>query len=445
MNRTFLAAGVPGSFPVALAVGTLLLVVGTGRTAAPTSEACASSTAVDASPQGAVDGDRFSAEGKAAWKGMPGAARWWWQIQFPEPRRVGAILQIIGDHPTVLRNAPRRYFWSWSADGVIWHKLRETEALAERRLFRVHRLRGPVVARALRLQILDAYGEAPTLREAEFYAETTAPIPFGDWIVAVSTSEKSTLPAGGQQFIQLAHACPGWKSLPAQEVWLGSFDEAFVATEPRPLCAFLTGNSEPWCQKMQEPWRGTQEVLQRRNLPLWTACGGAQGLALLQEFGLARPWDCPCCRDPKNPLSPIYTHIGYTSTGKPVCGDTRNNIFERGKFHVLQVAGDPVFAGLPAEFEIVESHCGQIDYVPKGWVRVVTRGTGGHTINQCLRIKDRFIYAAQFHMEMKGTPENSRTIMSNFLTLAKKWGGYNPHGKPVPEPTAIPSAGTPHR
>ena len=32
MHRTFWAAGVPASFPVALAVGTLLLMVETGRT-----------------------------------------------------------------------------------------------------------------------------------------------------------------------------------------------------------------------------------------------------------------------------------------------------------------------------------------------------------------------------------------------------------------------------
>ena len=35
---------------------------------------------------------------------------------------------------------------------------------------------------------------------------------------------------------------------------------------------------------------------------------------------------------------------------------------------------------------------------------------------------------------MAGTPANSRKIMSNFLALAKKWGGYNPKGKAVPKP-----------
>jgi GMP synthase-like glutamine amidotransferase len=37
---------------------------------------------------------------------------------------------------------------------------------------------------------------------------------------------------------------------------------------------------------------------------------------------------------------------------------------------------------------------------------------------QCMRVKDRLIYAAQFHIEMQGSPEVSRCMMSNFLALA---------------------------
>ena len=48
---------------------------------------------------------------------------------------------------------------------------------------------------------------------------------------------------------------------------------------------------------------------------------------------------------------------------------------------------------------------------------------------QCLRVADRYIYAAQFHIEMNGTPATSRAIMANFLRLAREWGGYNPSGK----------------
>ena len=82
----------------------------------------------------------------------------------------------------------------------------------------------------------------------------------------------------------------------------------------------------------------------------------------------------------------------------------------------------------------MESHCGQIAYPPRGWQLVVTKGRGARTVCQCLRVKDRYIYAAQFHIEMDGTPANSRKIMGNFLGLARQWGGYNPRGKAIPRP-----------
>jgi hypothetical protein len=158
-------------------------------------------------------------------------------------------------------------------------------------------------------------------------------------------------------------------------------------------------------------------------------------LAILEETGVDRPWDCPRCRDPKNPRLPIYSHIGHTAPA--VCGDYGSNVGERGKYRVRQVAQDPVLAGLPEVFEIMESHIGQITYPPEGWVRVVTKGPHAHTVNQCIRVKDRYIYAAQFHMEMEGTPESSRTIMGSFLRLAREWGGYNPGGKPVATPRPV--------
>ena len=35
-----------------------------------------------------------------------------------------------------------------------------------------------------------------------------------------------------------------------------------------------------------------------------------------------------------------------------------------------------------------------------------------------------YIYAAQFHIEMHGTPDTFRQIMSNFLRLAKSLGRH---------------------
>jgi GMP synthase-like glutamine amidotransferase len=103
------------------------------------------------------------------------------------------------------------------------------------------------------------------------------------------------------------------------------------------------------------------------------------------------------------------------------CGDYSGCVFERGAHVIRKLSSDPVFSGLPSEFRAMESHCGQIEWAPKGWLQIATCGEGGKTKMQCLRVKDRPIYAAQFHIEMEGTPETSRIIMGNFLRLARRW------------------------
>jgi hypothetical protein len=299
-------------------------------------------------------------------------------------------------------------------------------------MFRIHRFSKAITARFLRLRIDAAEGKFPTLREVEVYDKTDAKILFDDWIITVYTDEECKIAQEPDAFTQLARQCKGWENVAAQQIWLDTFNEAFVSTEPRPLCAFLSGNFRDWCERTREPWRGTQEVLTKGRLPMWAACGGAQGLAILADVGVDKEWDCPHCRDPKNPKLRIYDHIGHTKQCK--CGDYSGCIHEKGRYEVRQLRKDPAFAGLPRDFAIMESHCGQIMYPPKGWVLVVTKGDKGHTVHQCLRVIDRPIYAAQFHIEMAGTAENSRQIMGNFLKLAKEWGGYNAKAKAMAEP-----------
>ena len=73
--------------------------------------------------QAAVDGDRFAYTHSHAWAGAAREPCWWWQIEFAEPRSVGAILQIVGDHEFVLHNAPKSYAWEISDDGQSWRPL----------------------------------------------------------------------------------------------------------------------------------------------------------------------------------------------------------------------------------------------------------------------------------------------------------------------------------
>lgn len=432
MNRTSLCTFILVS-QIVVAITTVVTCRPFGVWAAEVSQA--SSTAEGSDSAGPRDGDRFSTDQNHLWKGETGAERWWWQIEFDEPCDIGAILQVAGDGGDVLNNAPRNSVWQISHNGQSWQNLCETRVVDERRSFRIHRLTKPVTTRFLRLLIDSAIGAAPALREVEIFAAPDAAIEFPLWVVAVSTTEATEGPGGlgaGREFLPLVRSCPGWEQTPAQFVWMGHFDLPFLEVEPRPLCAFLSGNFKDWCEKDRAPWRGIEAVLRDGQLPLWAACGGAQGLAILAEVGTDQPWDCPFCRDPQNPKSPIYGHIEHLKPGK--CGDYTNCVFERGKYLVRQRLKDPAFAGLPRDFEIMESHCGQIEYVPAGWVHVIENGPGGRTKMQCLRLKDRPVYAAQFHIEMAGTPENSRQIMANFLRVAEGWVRDQEAGLPLPEP-----------
>jgi len=432
--RNFARARRNDCVPVGLIV---FVAIGLGTSPVRALDTSASSAQQGFSPAGAVDENRFDTEAGHVWKGSADARSWWWQCRWDKPRDMGAILQIVGDDPLVLQNAPRAYVWQASHDGQTWSDLEETEIAAERRTFRLHRLKAPHRLQYLRLKIDSVHGTFPTLREVEIYDDPHVRIEFPDWIAAVATIDRREWEEKkdeGRQFIPLARACPGWQQLQAQYLWLDSFDEDFVSAEPRPLCGFLSGNFSDFCQKDREFWRGTDQIVKAGRLPIWAACGGAQGLAILADTGIDKPWDCPHCRDPKNPKSPIYGHIGHKNSTLRKCGDYSECLFERGKTRVLAIADDPVLAGLGREFEIMESHCGQIEYVPAGWVHIVGQGSGGKTNFQCLRVKDRYIYAAQFHIEMAGTPESSRQIMASFLQLAKEWGGYNPDAKPVAKP-----------
>jgi hypothetical protein len=385
--------------------------------------ATASSSAPGLSPENAIDGDRFAACDDSLWRGRPGDSSWWWQIEFPTPRPLGAILQIAGDEATSLRNGPSSYIWQVSTDGVQWRDLPKTRVRDETRSFRIHRFESAGEIRFARIVIESAAHSAPAIREVEFYDQFDAPIAFPDWILAVSTVETPDSLREATPFVDLANSCEGFQSLQAQRVWIPDFNLDLVRAEPRPIAAFLTGNFRDWCQKDRETWRGAAEVLKARALPMWASCGGAQGLAILETVGVDRPWDCPRCRDPIHPKTPIYTHIGHT--GDSPCGVYDRNIAERGAHQLKIESPDPALQGLPPIFASMESHVGQIEFVPPGWKRIVTNGPGTLTINQCLRINDFPIYAAQFHIEMKGAETSSRQIMSNFLTIASKWSRQN--------------------
>ncbi len=185
-------------------------------------------------------------------------------------------MQIVGDHEFALRNAPKSYAWEISQDGHLWRPLAGAAQIDERRLYRLHRLPRAERGRFIRLNIQAAHGDFPVVREIEIWPDPQAPILFPDWVVAVNVTHDSRLPGEGQAFIPLAKSCAGGHSLQAQQIWLTDLCDTFLAAEPRPLCGFLSGSYRDWCEVNREHWRGVQEVLSDKRLPLWASCGGAR-------------------------------------------------------------------------------------------------------------------------------------------------------------------------
>lgn len=71
---------------------------------------------------------------------------------------------------------------------------------------------------------------------------------------------------------------------------------------------------------------------------------------------------------------------------------------------------------------------------------VATAGPGTRTTHHCLRLGELPVYAAQFHIEMAGTPEVSRRIMANFPKLASNIRALRIDGdrSGVPRPSSSP-------
>lgn len=391
--------------------------------AAAAQDMTASSTQAAYAPGGARDGDLQRDEPGTSWRGLPGEADgWWWQVRFPGRRQVGSILQVHGAAGDVLAQAPATYVWQQSDDGVSWQDLAETAIDAERRMFRVHRLTRAVATRYLRLHVTAVHGDYPTLREAQFFSHTDAKIGFPEWVLSVNITDRPGS-LDGHGHVEVLRRTSAGQGIWAQQIDVTDLDPGFVTAEPRPLCMFLSGSYRDWCEVDREMYRGLEQILKQRLLPIWGSCGGCQLLAILEATGVDQPWDCPHCRDPDHPLLPIYTHLRCTDRrdARTPCGDYSQCGMQQGPVALRRVQDDPVFDGLPADggFTCHESHCGQITILPPGWTRLATHAPGGNTVNQLMKVVGFPIYAAQFHIDAGG--EHAEILAANFLTIARRW------------------------
>ena len=336
------------------------------------------------------------------------------------PRRIEGILQRNGTDAFVLKNSPRASRWEWSEDGRQWQTVPGTEMKDDGRILRAYRTTQPLVAQHLRVR----FENGTAAGEAIFDAEPNRN-EIGRWVLIVNSTDDRRLPGHGQEFLPLVRSVPGWEQTRGQQVWVGSVTPELVEAEPKPAAIFFSGSFKDWCEVDRLDWAGVEQVLGRRSGPIWASCGGAQALAILAENGTSQPWDCPHCRDARQPKVPIYTHLGHTVPGK-ACGDYSGCVFEKGPTNVRVIGTAPIFEGLGGEFKVMESHCGQIAYPPRGWELLATAGAGSLTHVQCVKLKGAPIYAAQFHIEMEGTPESSQRIMKNFLDQAEAWHRSGP-------------------
>jgi GMP synthase-like glutamine amidotransferase len=285
------------------------------------------------------------------------------------------------------------------------------------------------------MSITNCFGLYPTIREVEFYNDSQANIAFDNWIVAVDVTNEPDGPYGNTQwFIDRARQCSGWENVLGQQLWVWGCNEDFLNIEPYPLCVFLSGSFDEWCQVNREYFAGIGDIITNANIPIWASCGGAQLMGLLEEPGWWNLWDCPRCRQRNHhnpPYSPIYGYIGYLNPAiEPgLCGSYENNIYEIGDYLILKVGSDPVFNGLENQFCAYEYHCGQLNYLPVGWHQIGGAGSGTLTNMQCFRKDNTLIYGAQFHIKNESgyyvTNNNSRINMTNLLNLAMQSGGYH--------------------
>ena len=287
---------------------------------------------------------------------------------FPGSRDVGAIVQIHGDHEFALRNAPRDYVWQTSQDGMTWEDLKETATDDERRTFRIHRLRSePTGPMAEARSIASAEGDAPASARGRVLwrpaSRRSRFLPGRSWSAQPA---QARFPArGAPRFIAWPGPLrAGVSSSFRTSGWVISTSE-FIAIEPRPLCAFLSGNFIDWCQQNRDHWRGTAAILRDwkpADLGLVRRGSGAGDPC---RDRVDRPWDCPQCRDPEDPQLPIYTHIARLRPAQ-----VRRLL--RLCLRAWAVHDPAAFSrpGLPSvcltEFRAMESHCGQIEWAPEG-------------------------------------------------------------------------------
>ncbi len=158
-----------------------------------------------------------------------------------------------------------------------------------------------------------------------------------------------------------------------------------------PSHIFLSGQSHPWNRYQRESLAGVFHVIHHAPQPILGVCGGQQQIAL--AFGA-----------PVDLIERIAPGEGYDGAFR-----------ERGYCAVDVQTDNGIFAGLPQEITVWESHCDEVKELPTEFVCTATNATSKI---QAMQHESRPLFGVQFHPELFDEEHpHGRIILENFLNL----------------------------
>lgn len=160
-----------------------------------------------------------------------------------------------------------------------------------------------------------------------------------------------------------------------------------------PSHIILSGQSHPWDQYSAESLAGIFYVIRQAPKPMLGVCGGQQQMAL--AFG-ARV-DLIERLAPGEGYDGAFRERGFTSLELTLANDT------------------PLFAGLPKQITVWESHCDEVKELPADFICTATNSTSEV---QAMQHKTLPLFGVQFHPELFDDEHpHGRTILENFLRM----------------------------
>src|SRR5262245_57028956 len=160
-----------------------------------------------------------------------------------------------------------------------------------------------------------------------------------------------------------------------------------------PSHIILSGQSHPWYRYSSDALAGIFYVIRQAPKPILGVCGGQQQMAL--AFG-ARV----------DLIERIAPGEGYEGAFGERCFTAVD----------LAIENDSVlFAGLPEQISVWESHCDEVKDLPADFIRTATNNVSEI---QGMQHKSLPLYGVQFHPELFDDEHpHGRIILENFLRL----------------------------